>query len=419
MTTALERYLRAATRGLWGRKRLEVREELTAHLLERAYRHEVAGLGHEAAVARAIAELGNPQTIRAGMIGVHTMPNLFKISGVLTVLAAGAIAFWGVSRAQITVLERMPVKQCEDPQQQFFLPPLPSGAVNINATCDSGLWISVEALQRTLEPMGVKFRRDTKIINNAYTPQNPKPHTLAIKQLVMEFPNSFQLQLPYQNEMDFPVAEGKWEKVKFVEDVVFIAGLMNSLQQGSGSITMAGWDNPGIRYGGIRFTLGTKERPLLGNKIYPELMYLTLQKEFTGWTSIPFRWTDAPNYMEDRVSKLGIEPFFRKHKHTIQTTLPQGRVVAVVSLEEAQKIVFQDVVRDIPSAFRAFLVPVGKDGTIEYTSAAKTLRFSSDLKDLKLSKKDQTGNVVIMRFTGELGAGKNRFDVLPAENFSK
>jgi hypothetical protein len=353
------------------------------------------------------------------MIGVYTMPNLFKVSGVLTILVAGAIAFWGVSRAQINVLERMPVKQCEDPQQQFFLSPLPSGSNNFNATCDSGLWVSVETLQRTLEPMGVKLRRDTTKINNAQTPQNPKPHNLTIKQLVMDFPNFSQVRLPYQDEMDFPITEGKWETVKFVEDVVFIAGLIDSLQQGGGSITMAGWDNPGIRYGGIRFTLGTKERPLLGSKIYPELMYLTLQKEFTGWTSIPFTWTDAPNYMEDRVSKLGIEPFFRKHKHTIQTTLPQGRVVAVVSLEEAQKIVFQDTFRDVPSAFRAFLVPVGKDGTIEYTSAAKTLRFSSELKDLKLSKKDQTGNVVIMRFTGDLGAGKNRFDVLSAENFSK
>jgi hypothetical protein len=418
-TPLLNKFLLEASRGLWGKKRLEVQEELTAHVLERAYRHEIAGLGYEDAVVKAIAELGDAKTIRSGMIGVYTMPNLLKASGVLTILVAGAIAYLGVSRAQITISERMPVKQCQDPQQRFFLPPLPSGADNINATCDSGLWVSVEVLQRTLEPMGVKFRRDTRIINNAQTPQNPKPHTLTIKQLVMDFPNFLQVRLPYQDEMDFLITEGKWEKVKFVEDVVFIAGLMNSLQQGGGSITMAGWDNPGIRYGGIRFTLGTKESPVRGNKIYPSLMYSALEKEFQGWTSTRFQWADAPNWIEDRIAPLGIEPFFRNHKHTIQTTLTQGRIVAVVSLEEARKIVYQDQTRDIPRAFRAYLVPIGADGTIEYPSDAKTLRFSSQLKDLQLSQKDKAGNVVVLHFTGDLGAGKNRFDVLPAENFSK
>jgi hypothetical protein len=79
----LEKYLQQATKGLWGVKKLEIREELTAHILERAYKHEIAGIAHEIAISRAIEELGDAKTIRTGMIGVHTMPNVFKILGFL------------------------------------------------------------------------------------------------------------------------------------------------------------------------------------------------------------------------------------------------------------------------------------------------------------------------------------------------
>ena len=42
--TYIETYLRRATRGLWGRKKLEVREELAAHLEARVLSYQIAGL---------------------------------------------------------------------------------------------------------------------------------------------------------------------------------------------------------------------------------------------------------------------------------------------------------------------------------------------------------------------------------------
>jgi hypothetical protein len=351
------------------------------------------------------------------MIGVYTMPNLFKVSGVLTILVAGAIAFWGVSRAQINVLERMPVKQCKNPEQNFVFPPDQSGNDNLMAACDGGLWISVEDFQRTLEPMGVKFKRDTEKVQMT-TIQNPTPQEAIIKQLVLDFPDFSQVRIPYHNEMAFPTANGKLEKIAFTGDFIFAANIIGSMKQLGGTITMAGWDNPGIRYGGVRFTIGTKERPVLGHKIYPALLFSSLYKQFFNWTKI-LHLSDAPNVWEERAAKYGFEALWRDHKHKIQTKLPQGRILVVVSLEEAQKIVFQGKTIDIPAGFRTFLIPVGADGIIEYPSAAKTLRFSSQLQDLKSSAKNQVGNVVIMRFTGNLGHARKEFEIIPAENFSK
>ena len=85
-------YLKRATSGLIGKTRLEIREELTAHLLERAHKCEIAGNTHDDALAKAIEELGDARTIRAGMIGVHTMPKIYATTGLAAIIAAGLIA---------------------------------------------------------------------------------------------------------------------------------------------------------------------------------------------------------------------------------------------------------------------------------------------------------------------------------------
>ena len=104
MTTKLEQYLKAATRGLWGKKKLEVREELEAHILERAHKHELLGLEHQQAISNAIHELGDARAINHKMMEVHAMPIIrsgFLISalfvGAMTVLLSSSIAQVSVS----------------------------------------------------------------------------------------------------------------------------------------------------------------------------------------------------------------------------------------------------------------------------------------------------------------------------------
>lgn len=63
----LEHFLKSATRGLFGKRKLEVREELESHVLERAHKHELLGLSREDAVSKSLAELGSAQVIRSGL----------------------------------------------------------------------------------------------------------------------------------------------------------------------------------------------------------------------------------------------------------------------------------------------------------------------------------------------------------------
>jgi hypothetical protein len=91
----LERYLKNATQGLWGKRKLEVREELESHVLERARKHELSGLTREAAISKTLEELGNARAINHKMAEVHTMPKLLR-SFVATAFAFFALFTSGI-----------------------------------------------------------------------------------------------------------------------------------------------------------------------------------------------------------------------------------------------------------------------------------------------------------------------------------
>jgi hypothetical protein len=74
----LENFLKTATRGLWGKRKLEIQEELEAHVLERARKHELSGLNRENAILKTLEELRNPRAISCKMTEVHTMPKLLR-----------------------------------------------------------------------------------------------------------------------------------------------------------------------------------------------------------------------------------------------------------------------------------------------------------------------------------------------------
>jgi hypothetical protein len=75
----LEKYLNNATRGLWGKRKLEVREELEAHVLERVRKHEFLGLTREEAISKSLSELGSAQVIRLGLQRTYSAKPIFSL----------------------------------------------------------------------------------------------------------------------------------------------------------------------------------------------------------------------------------------------------------------------------------------------------------------------------------------------------
>ncbi len=410
----LEQYLTQATKGLWGKKKLEIREELTAHILERAYKHEIAGISHEIAVAQAITELGDAKTIRTGMIGVHTMPNVFKISGFLAVVAAGAIAMLSVSSAQITVLDRLPIKECLENKQLMVSVQTPSGQTIPNMGCQ-GLFISVESLKTVLEPQGVKF--ETKEIETKWqNSKNGQLEKVKFTELQIAFPKGGTVRLNLQKNFQTTLPNGQQERIPFLGEYIHAGSLTDAIRQAGSEITMSGWNNPVIRYAGIRFTLGTKEQPVVGTKWYPFALYQRFRVLLVGWADNLNLIVDSKTAMEDFTL---IKPYFREHNHTIQTNLPAGRIVAIASLERAFLAEYLDSTREMPIGHRAYFTEVQADGTVEYPSSAKTIGFAGDLRELKTTQIGAASNIVVLKFTHNLAVGQKSFEVIPSSKLSK
>jgi hypothetical protein len=112
MTTELEKYLNAATRGLWGKRKLEVREELENHVLERAYKHELLGIAREDAIQKSIQELGDARVINHKMTEVYMFSKQLLLGGICACTLV-SLGFWQAS------LPRAFRVQCDNAAQTF------------------------------------------------------------------------------------------------------------------------------------------------------------------------------------------------------------------------------------------------------------------------------------------------------------
>lgn len=150
---ASERYLTAATRGLWGRRRREIREELEAHLCERVLAHRIGGMTE--AVELALAELGSPQEVNAGMIQLYTLPTVVG-SGALALAAASlSVALLTASAAPaLPGTFYWPSPECVQALEATSARQ-PSQCFAIHGT----FWVNQHSLQQALEPQGVIFKK--------------------------------------------------------------------------------------------------------------------------------------------------------------------------------------------------------------------------------------------------------------------
>ncbi|BDP43205.1 hypothetical protein DAETH_31740 [Deinococcus aetherius] len=99
---ATERYLKHATRGLWGKARQNVRLELRGAIEDKIHRHRLLGLTEEEATRAALRDLGDPHTVARELNRVHTLPHAARaalLAGVATLLGVQALAGVPVVRA--------------------------------------------------------------------------------------------------------------------------------------------------------------------------------------------------------------------------------------------------------------------------------------------------------------------------------
>jgi hypothetical protein len=248
----LENYLNRATRGLWGRKRLEVREELTTHVLEKAHGFEIAGLSHDEAMTRALETLGDAGLVRRALIGVHLMLPVFR-SGFLALIASLVVATLVTSQAQVSGLV--------------------TNAAGASGPFKHDYWFSLASLRATLEPQKVVLKLESDTLS-------------------MRFPGGTRASTPI----------GRFNNY---QPYAHAFGLVQSFRKTGLPITLSGWSAPRINVDGVRLEMGGERDDartyfLYANLFLNDLVYnqpSLISKVLEGWSLA--RWnrdTPLPNW---------------------------------------------------------------------------------------------------------------------------
>ena len=247
MNKEIKCYLTKATRGLWGRKRKEVREELLAHIQERITAHRIAGMSKADATEKTLQELGHPSEVSTGMTQLHTLPAALSLGTLAAVACAVTVTLVSSTLAQpVDVIKQFPSPVCLEGQMETFVKVFDVDCERL----EGSLWTTVETLRSVLEPQGVEVWSGLTSLQLTFP--EAQPITLSFYDPVTDrddklLPEKYQLSPGH-----VPV----WE---LVEEVARHPGR---------TLEFAGWDNPTLRLGNVSLQLGTTDNSVDGVGVY-------------------------------------------------------------------------------------------------------------------------------------------------------
>lgn len=386
MNAEVERYLRRATRGVWGRRRLEVQEELAAHLEGRVTAHRIAGLSEHDATQKALAELGSPRMVSAGMAQLYTLPTV-AMSG--TVLAAACVLVATVlpkGLAQPAVIGSFywPSPTCTAALRTDSV----LGAYKVCRELDNNLWLDPQAFTETLEAQGVSVQRGEDVVT-------------------LGFPDTPPLRVPLGGPLLIFSELG--ENAGESEDVPAVPGalsLWDVLRTAGGSelpTHLEGWDNPVLHLGAVSFQIGTELRAVSGEEVYESY----LENVFLKDLSAPMRDVDSLLWFSPRT-----DPDTPLEEATLELNAAPGIYGVVTMLDPAtlqdQKFLASDEPKDF-DLYVSFEVIRFEGAPFTANLPAKPVRFVE-----AFGAKPEPGMAILVR----LGGGETWFDIVPLKNIS-
>jgi hypothetical protein len=367
--TDLEKFLRQASRGLWGNERQTVRRELESHIRHRTQRYEISGSSKIDAIKLAIADLGEAREISSGMKGVYSVPTTIR-AGVLTA-ALATFVFMGtqLSTAQVTGTTKFLTPACIEQGKTSFT--IAGGEI----PCENN-WFSVnfESLKTVLEPLGVQIQ----VGEVSAVIQWPEG-AVSVMNTDTSFSN-FYIEI-----------NGKTAKLPPVKGYVQSFTFFDALRDSGLPVHITGWDNPQITVGKTKFTLGSSSQVAQGASIFPNLLQTRLDLTFWFWPKEQGFWTETPQSPSSEQAPL------KQFMYTLKTNLEPGSILVVMSREASVKISNKV---NIPRHKLAFIAPVGPDGSIEYPSFSRTLAVVNP-RDVQVGVRNGHATISILQFSGE------------------
>lgn len=285
----VDRYLKRATRGLWGEKKRDAQTELRGAIEDKVYRHRLLGLNETEATTAALRDLGSPQAIARELGEIHTLPQTLKVlafMGVAGLLGFQAIAQVATVRAipfpgqapictfEAAYLALFPGATSADVQRQLAQP---GGAQTLEEAVLNKLPASEASAIRKL--LGQPGGRDNVTAECLRTSPTPGSRLLRFSDVVAALQaggigfepvlgtdNMFHLNVPGEAPNQLLVlALQNVAGEAYVNAVSLVAALSRMT---TGPIRVSGLQNPVLTVGQAKLQLGVSEPPLLATDLY-------------------------------------------------------------------------------------------------------------------------------------------------------
>ncbi|CAM3864411.1 permease prefix domain 1-containing protein [Deinococcus frigens] len=360
LTPAVRAYLRRATWGLPRERQQEVWDELEEHLLTRAAQLQACGAAPPEALARALAELGSPTRVSAGMTGVYLMPKLILMAGADAVaLSAALYALAGGNDGNVITLPVL--------TNRPITPSCVRGTAPIS--------YNVTIVSRRAGITCYTFN-DPKVYEGAYLSLSSIKKAVAAQggNVTTLSSGTIRLNLTTKskpNQIDLPsnfTVKG--------EKYYFAAAIASSFYRNqSNSVKFQGYQPPVIVSDNLKLQFGDSTQPEIGPAFYRgvalELLRYVLHGDAQG---SEFSGSIFSIYPAD----AGV--------HKLKTTLKTSEVAMLVIRREGQN-------------YDLDVAPVDAAGQITFKSSQKRLAFVSDPDQLSLVYPDGRTPALLVRVT--------------------
>ena len=399
MNRDVEQYLRRATRGLWGRKREEVREELGAHVEGRINAHLIAGLDERTAVERTLTELGQPAHVSAGMVRLHTAPTLMGLGAMMSAAALTVFVLVTGGMAQsLPGTLYWPSTECVNAFQEGRVGSSPTRDYleqGFDSECQelSGeLWMNFETIKPVLEAEGITATNLEGMMR-------------------LSFPNGEEVATVTTDDTQMMVYNPEDRSTTAEPGYFGLWSLLTTIAQNPRiPIGIEGWDNPTFTLGDASFQLGTSEQPFEGEDFYDYY----LDKVLTELTSdVSGFYMDIVNPRVERLAVAqglyeaqGMRTNWSEDLAKQVTLTPGGNSTSsvygvIVNLGLENPLIHQ--MSDNSSPDSVYLVNVAQteaDGSIDLTVPAnETLKFVD-----RFSANSEPGEAVLVELTADAGS---------------
>lgn len=376
MTRDTDRYLRRATRGLWGKRRHEAVLELRAAIEDKIYRATLLGLDQHEAERRALRDLGDPHHIARELSKVHTLPRgvqatlAFTLIGVLSIAplqSAAQVVGTNFSTTQDTCdFSPTAVKALPASIRATLDPAIAThGRTTLETWCKAKRDTNADALDyasllKVLADAGVRIL-DTRPTNQTTPVAHREPGEKWL--LFPDSPNAARLVMPNKTNDGRPYVT----KERFIKEL---------LRSTSLPVTLTGDRNPRLSIGSTSFVLGTDRAPMLATDFYTGALMLRFGNQFDRTTS-----RGGTMVVEQGLLSL---PDPRTSAAMKDKSLPTSPVTYTIALPEGT--LGAGLVRDAvsPDQARIFTTRV-ENGRLLLPSGTQynTTRFVTSIEDLR------------------------------------